>query len=183
MSDPLFKHLHPNPEAPVASSSVHLVRSVHFFVVLAALMISAPAMAQTSPTQEEIRDWVQQLGDGSFPKRQEAARRLQKAGTPAIPELRNGSQSRDPEIRFRSRMLLETMYSLEQQQLLSAFLADPDSEAGNRLAGWTRFRSQIGESPADCELLAAMHRKEWRLLRTWQQSIQFSTKGKSYTKD
>lgn len=110
---------------------------------------------------------VQQLGDVRFEKRQEATRMLRAIGLAAIPDLQAAVASTDPEIRHRAQVLLEYLFELQHKQALQAFLADPESAAGQRLIGWQRFKATIGDSPADRALLASMHERESRLLRMW----------------
>ena len=60
----------------------------------------------TVPSSAEVDALITKLGDSNFRIRKEAARRLQQIGKPALPALRQATQSTDPEVRLRAQELL-----------------------------------------------------------------------------
>jgi HEAT repeat protein len=60
---------------------------------------------------EEAKKLVGQLGDDAFGVREAAAKRLAEIGRPAVPALREGLKSDDPEIRLRARRILDAIKS------------------------------------------------------------------------
>jgi WD40 repeat protein len=71
------------------------------------------AEAKQNPVDEKtIRDLIQQLGDESFEKRDQANQRLAEIGEPAIELLKNAAKDNpDAEIRNRAKILVETVNS------------------------------------------------------------------------
>ena len=75
------------------------------------------------PTPEEIRQLVRQLGDDSFSVRELADDELRAVGPPAVPALREGLKSPDPEVRRRARAILESIH-LSVANLIEALKDD-----------------------------------------------------------
>jgi hypothetical protein len=92
-------------EAAVSS----ICRSTFAALALAALLVSCPAAAPApaKPTPEQIAGWVKQLGDNDFAAREEATKRLWKAGEAAEPALQAAMSSDDAEVKRRARELLD----------------------------------------------------------------------------
>jgi hypothetical protein len=81
------------------------------FSVLAAVsfLVGFPANAALNapPTPEQINQWVEQLGDTDFAKRQEASKRLWEAGQPAEKPLQAAVKGDDAEVRRRAKDILD----------------------------------------------------------------------------
>jgi tetratricopeptide (TPR) repeat protein len=79
------------------------------FSLLLALTLVPVAFAAAppaSPTQWEIKMWVEQLGDDSFEVREEASTKLRAAGEFAEAALEKAADSKDAEVRKRARAIL-----------------------------------------------------------------------------
>src|SRR5947209_212661 len=72
-------------------------------LVLAAAALAAPA---ASPREDEVGRLVRQLGSDLFAEREDASRRLQALGEPALEALHRAADSDDPEVRRRARDLV-----------------------------------------------------------------------------
>ncbi|MEO1997058.1 MAG: hypothetical protein ABGZ17_17455 [Planctomycetaceae bacterium] len=110
---------------------------------------------------------VHQLGSARYDDRQRAVRALCDLGPPAIPALHSGAKGADLEIRIRCQRILDHLDRLDHQRILEAFVRDPTRAPGNQLAGWDRYRQQIGDTAPAQELFVEMHRQEGRLFRAW----------------
>ena len=65
---------------------------------------------RTSHTQDpQIREWVERLADPSYRTRSEASRELLRLGDRALPALREGLGSEDPELRSRAQTLIDAI--------------------------------------------------------------------------
>ncbi|MEQ8791040.1 MAG: hypothetical protein RIC55_32560 [Pirellulaceae bacterium] len=71
------------------------------------LVAALPAQAASPPTDEEIRQAVEQLASPVFAERQEASSFLWRAGQEAEPALRKALTYRDPEVVYRARLILD----------------------------------------------------------------------------
>jgi tetratricopeptide (TPR) repeat protein len=89
---------------------MNLPRSCPFFAavslagVLAVLVTAAPA---PRPTQAEIDQWINQLGDSAFVVREKATHKLWEAGDYAEAALKKAAKSDDPEVSRRAREVLD----------------------------------------------------------------------------
>lgn len=66
-----------------------------------------PAEAPAAPTPEEVGRWIRSLGSESFEEREEASKRLRKAGILVRTALRESAESGDLEARARAKTILE----------------------------------------------------------------------------
>jgi hypothetical protein len=128
----------------------------------------APARASATNANaaqaSEIARLVRELGAATFMARQHAQRALVALGVKAQPALEAASQNPDQEIRLRARGALAAIADVDFHSRLGAFLADLDGDGAHGLAGWQRFRSLVGSSPAARRLFADMQRAERDLL-------------------
>ncbi len=62
---------------------------------------------QVPPTKEQVAQWIRDLGDDDFDKRQYASKRLWEAGRLAEDPLKEALKSQDLEITLRSRAILD----------------------------------------------------------------------------
>jgi len=67
------------------------------FLVVSGLRAEEPKPA--APTPEQLKTWVQELGDQEFEKRNKARQKLLDAGTAALADIKAAQSSQDPEIR------------------------------------------------------------------------------------
>ncbi|MBI3830387.1 MAG: hypothetical protein HY291_12775 [Planctomycetes bacterium] len=70
---------------------------------LCTLLCMRPAAAEepkpAAPTDAQIKEWIKQLGDAEFQKRNDARAALLKAGKAAIADLKAAQESTDPEVK------------------------------------------------------------------------------------
>lgn len=64
-------------------------------------------MARQDDHRAQVKQLLEQLGDDSFQRREEAAARLRKTGRPHAALLRHALVDQDPEVRFRVREVLQ----------------------------------------------------------------------------
>ena len=121
---------------------------------------------------DPIRVLVEQLGDDSFERREQASQALSKLGVTARPALMAGSRSADPEVRSRSRRILEVLRRVELQGKLAAFIADNEGSLEHDLPGWKRYRELLGHDQPARELFVAMQRAEGDLLHAAESNPQ-----------
>ena len=121
--------------------------------------------AEKSP--EEL---VQQLGDAKFVNRQLASEELTRRGLAALEAVRNGTESSDGEIRYRSKSVLRAIRHLERERLINAFIAGLEVEAAEELPGWNDFQRLAGESEQDRSLYVQILESEWAFLDAVYQS-------------
>ena len=107
---------------------------------------------------------VQQLGDARFSQRQIATEALTQRGVAAIDAVRAGIESKDPEIRFRSRAILRVIRHLERERLINAFIAGLEVETADELPGWTDFQTMVGQTSNSKALFVQMLESEWAFL-------------------
>lgn len=77
-------------------------------LALAGAAGSPAARAEESP-EARIRQWVRQLGSGTFEEREAASAALRDIGAPARQELEAAAGNDDPEVRARAEDLLRTL--------------------------------------------------------------------------
>ena len=96
------------------------VRTLFPVVLVLWLSSAMPGFAQEESARQQIRHWVQQLGDDSFLVRQRAENLLIRTGIQAYPELQRAKLSHDLEIVRRSEYVLsqieQTFRDLENQE-------------------------------------------------------------------
>lgn len=78
---------------------VRLLGAAALFTLAGFHTILAEEPKPATPTDAQIKEWVKQLGDQEFQKRNEARAALVKAGLAALPELKAAQDSADPEIK------------------------------------------------------------------------------------
>jgi hypothetical protein len=126
-------------------------RSSLLSVALAGLLIVPGLFASvpsTHPTQaherDRARELVRQLGDVSFPVREQAQKQLFDLGLLAKDALLEGARDPDLEIRRRCRDLLPAILEADRQARLAAFVADKEGKKQHDLPGWRRYRTVAG---------------------------------------
>src|SRR5262245_33246599 len=84
------------------------------------LLLAAGAAPAATPAplrpadQDRSRQLVRQLGDTSYPARQQASQKLFKMGLPVKDVLLQGSKDGDPEVRRRCRELLPAVLEADR---------------------------------------------------------------------
>src|SRR5205823_5569939 len=98
-----------------------------------------------------------QLGASTFDEREEAARQLLHLGPRAVPALREGLKSPDPEVRRRCGALLPAVLRSDEDRRLDAFLRD-GSLKGAPLPGWAALKKNAGDDRVARLLYAELYR-------------------------
>ena len=113
--------------------------------------VEKPAAATESPvadeavkvdvSEERIAELVEKLGSDRFEERETASRELQKIGEPALPALRNATQSKDREVRVRSEQLVKALDEKIRKTVTLKFFRETDPKLDFGMTGW-RFASE-----------------------------------------
>jgi predicted Zn-dependent protease len=74
---------------------------------LFAVALLAAEQPKTPPTKQQIAQWIKDLGDDDFDKREEASKKLWNAGPAAEAALVEAAKSKDEEVRRRTREILD----------------------------------------------------------------------------
>jgi hypothetical protein len=101
---------------------------------------AAPAATQAAAS-DEIKRLIEQLGDGEYAKREEAAKRLKAIGKPAVPALKEAAaNNEDAEVVSRAQALLKR---IEIRPLPGG---DPVNVNGGLIAQATRMRISVNNN-------------------------------------
>jgi hypothetical protein len=116
----------------------------------------APKKSPTLPKTEDVspEDLVKQLNDDSFSKREAAEKALIALGAKAIPAVRAGLKSAEPELAQRCERLLPLIRQTELTNFAKAFADDAERKAGFDHPIWKRYVAMVGDSKASRELFA-----------------------------
>ncbi len=79
--------------------------------------------ADAPSTDEELAkamEWIEQLGDEEFQKREAATRRLIECGPEARKRVEEATRSKDPEVQWRARLILQSVPRLSKIKALQA---------------------------------------------------------------
>ncbi len=99
---------------------------------------------------------VPKLGSGVFAEREAAQKELRALGLAALPALKAGLQSSDPEVVLRCETLIDRIGKDDAEAFAKAYLADKDFTAKFDHAIWTRWAKLIGDNRGSRELFAEM---------------------------
>jgi hypothetical protein len=111
---------------------------------------------------ESPEDLVRQLQSTEFQKREAAAKALVGLGAKAIPAVKAGLTSNDPEVAQRCERLLVLLRKEELTRFRTAFLADTELAGKFDHPIWNRYVGIVGESRPSRELFAEIVRHdEW----------------------
>ncbi len=99
---------------------------------------------------------VPKLGSGVFAEREAAQKELRALGLAALPALKAGLQSSDPEVVLRCETLIDRIGKDDAEAFAKAFLADKDYTKTFDHAIWTRWAKLIGDNRGSRELFAEM---------------------------
>jgi tetratricopeptide (TPR) repeat protein len=81
--------------------------SLLLFAAFVFSLIAADEPKKVAPTKEQITQWIRDLGDDDFDKRENASKQLWEAGQLAETALKESLKSNDLEVKRRSRELLD----------------------------------------------------------------------------
>jgi hypothetical protein len=133
--------------------------------MLLALTSACLAEDKPKPTDEQIQQWVKQLGDAEFEARQKAENALIGAGAAAIPIVTKAQTEGDAEVRVRTKRILEELnWAIRPDftDLLKLFPADsmflmhtPGLKAGIEKLRATAV-GKLYDSPAAAEFWSAL---------------------------
>jgi hypothetical protein len=99
----------------------------------------------SEPGREAILEWIQDLGASEFAVRDRATRHLNALSTYQLPLLIEQLEPvTDPEIRVRLSGVVAKLKFERQQNIVRAFLRDPDTSETHELEGWKTFSAVSG---------------------------------------
>jgi hypothetical protein len=139
---------------------------MRFRIVVCVPLLLAPPPARAADGAKTATELVRQLGDDSFDRRQDAARRLLKLGGAAESAVRKGLTDPDPAVRRECRRLLPRLAGAEREARIRAFLADKRGRRKHDLPGWPRFGKLAGADAAGRRLYVRVLRAEGPLLES-----------------
>ena len=116
------------------------------------------------PDAEHVAQLIEQLGAPRFIERQLATESLSSMGLAVVGPVKQATQDRDPEIRFRARQILRTVRHLDRQRLINSFIAGVDVDADADLPGWQEFQQIAGTDENARQLYVQMLEDEWEFL-------------------
>lgn len=113
-------------------------------------------------SDEQIKQWVAQLGAAEFRVREQAEKQLAEVGMRAQEFLRGGLESTDPEVRIRSRKLMTLVVKQASDRRLEAFRKATKND-DVPLPGWENYKKRIGSNEAARSVFADMFEAEPKL--------------------
>lgn len=142
------------------------------FALANAVAVSLAALAQAAPSVspdpksldvpseqlERAKLLVRKLGSESYTDREAATRELRDMGRLALPVLGDAANDLDPEIRFRSELLLPAAVADDFEARMATFLADSEGKFEHELPGWDKFRKQAGDDSVSRKLFSELLR-------------------------
>jgi hypothetical protein len=154
-----------------------------FVVAVLAGTLSGPVAYGVSPDPKDLvippqelskaRELVRKLGSEFYKDREEAHAELAKMGRLARPALLEAvTTDPDPEVRFRSSLLLPRAAAADLQARLETFLADTDGRFEHDLPGLKYYRKLIGTDKPARDLFVEMVKSPYNveLLQTLERS-------------
>jgi hypothetical protein len=130
---------------------------------LATLLVGS-AFASAAPTETNPTDLVTQLGDRSYKLRAAANQELVALRQAAVPALRVGLTSADPEIRSACERLLVLAQRSDEEWILARFdagILDPQTA---KLPCWQAFKDLVGEGREERDLFISMYSADPKLM-------------------
>jgi hypothetical protein len=115
-------------------------------------------VARRESPKEDVspEELVKQLNADEFPKREAAEKALLALGAKALPAVRLGSKSSEPELAQRCERLLPKLLQTELISFTKTFNADVERKAGFDHPIWKRYIAMVGDSKPSRELFAAI---------------------------
>ena len=72
-----------------------------------------------TPSEKEVKRWIDQLGSERFPEREQATQKLLKLGKSALPNLKEALKSTDAEVRHRAQRLIDGILAPDLEKELA----------------------------------------------------------------
>jgi hypothetical protein len=144
-----------------------MIRLFMLSLLCAATVLAAACSAQEQPSTEQanLQALIAQLGADSYSEREDATLRLKQIGAPAIPQLKQGAEAVDREIRQRCRRLLSRIAQTDLQDRINAFLADANPNNDYGLPFWKDYSREYGSGEVARKLFVEMQQHESALLQ------------------
>lgn len=120
-------------------------------IAIVVALLAGQLQAEVAASPEEL---VRQLESTEFQKREAAEKTLVAAGAKALPAVKAGLKSKDPEVVQRCERLLVLIRKEELAQFTKAFIADTNRSTKFDHSIWTRYVAIVGDSRSSRELFA-----------------------------
>lgn len=128
------------------------------FLVL--LVLGSACSGAEEPSQTQISQWVDQLGDREFAVRDRATSALSGLDADHLPFLIQRLEgATDPEVTVRLRGVIAKLKFERQQSVIRAFLRDADMEQSHELEGWNTFASIAGRNRSSKRLFLELYER------------------------
>lgn len=122
--------------------------------------------SEHSSIDQRLPKWVMRLGSDQYLIRENAARELLLAGPAAIPSVRAGATSANPEIAERCRRLLPAIRVADIEQKTEKLMKWNSEPATKGLTGFERFISITGDTQEARQLYSEMFRNHHEIVET-----------------
>lgn len=162
--------------------STHLPRILAICLVSCLVCFSAfadqAAPAADAPPQPDektiaiLEKLIDQLGDESYAKREEAGEQILGIGLVSLKQVEEGAKNPDREIRYRCERLRVLLFDRELQRRLEAFAADLKGEKDHGLPAWDRYAKLYGSDSEARQLFVEIFKAEPAMLKAVQSDNQ-----------
>jgi hypothetical protein len=129
------------------------------------LSLVSLSLAVAAAPAEEAAALVKKLGSPAFAERKAAEEGLLRLGVAALPAVRAGLKSDDPEVRSRCRRLAPQIESEDRARRADAYAADLEGQGRHDLPLRAEYEQLAGTGPAARRLFAEIVRANEPLLR------------------
>ncbi|WP_437203635.1 hypothetical protein [Planctomicrobium sp. SH664] len=109
---------------------------------------------------ESVPQLIRQLGHPQFEQRVAAQRQLLELGVQSMQAVGDAAQSDDPEVRHRSRMLLDQLQKMAFTEQADWIRENPWQAAPSIAPHWEFYHGIVGDGPAARNLYVRMIQKE-----------------------
>lgn len=127
---------------------------------LASLLVLCVVVGELIAQPRDAPDLVRQLESGDYKTRESAEKAIVDLGAKAIPAVKVGLKSRDPEVVQRCERLLVQIRKAELARFREAFIADTERSKKFDHPIWKRYVDLVGNSRPSRELFAAIIKNE-----------------------
>lgn len=142
----------------------------HLLMVVLTLSFVFPGSTFAQKPEAKPEAWVQQLGDDSFQKREQAQEQLSQLGKPALAALNEGLKSPNPEIRSRCSRLVALVTRDEHEKRLRFFISRGLKPGEKTFEGWDRYQKLVGSDYQARALFVEIYRTDPDILKLAQKS-------------